>query len=72
MVLAILLFLFSLGLYFQSTGFILWVLILVLPAWIFFLKIYEEKELEIRFGETYLEYKIRTPLLLPFSIKKRV
>ncbi|MFX0121671.1 MAG: hypothetical protein ACFE9A_19935, partial [Candidatus Hodarchaeota archaeon] len=61
-------FLLSLGSYFQSTGFILWVLTLVLPVWIFFLKIYEEKELEIRFGETYLEYKSRTPLLLPFSI----
>jgi len=69
MVLAIIIFLLSLGSYFQSTGFILWVLTLVLPAWIFFLKIYEEKELEIRFGETYLEYKTRTPLLLPFSIK---
>ncbi|MFX1249404.1 MAG: methyltransferase family protein [Promethearchaeota archaeon] len=68
MVLAIIIFLLSLGSYFQSTGFILWVLTLVLPVWIFFLKIYEEKELEIRFGETYLEYKSRTPLLLPFSI----
>jgi protein-S-isoprenylcysteine O-methyltransferase Ste14 len=71
MVLAILLFLFSLGLFFQSAGFILWVLTLVLPAWIFFLKIYEEKELEIRFGKTYLEYKTRTPLLVPFSSKKQ-
>ncbi|MFW9854283.1 MAG: methyltransferase family protein [Candidatus Thorarchaeota archaeon] len=69
MVLAILLFLVSLALFFQSAGFLLWVLTLVVPVWIFFLKVYEEKELEIRFGENYLEYKIHTPLLVPFGIK---
>ncbi len=69
MVLAIVLFLFSLGLFFQSSWFLIWVVILVLPVWIFFLKIYEEKELEIRFGETYLVYKSRTPMLVPFKFK---
>ncbi len=68
MVLAILLFLFFLGLFFQSTGFIIWVLALVLPAWIFFLKCYEEKELEIRFGDTYRDYKAHTPILLSINI----
>jgi protein-S-isoprenylcysteine O-methyltransferase Ste14 len=29
------------------------------------LKIYEEKELELRFGESYLDYKRNTPFLLP-------
>ncbi|MHA1967333.1 MAG: methyltransferase family protein [Candidatus Hodarchaeales archaeon] len=69
MVLAIILFLLSLGLFFQSTWFIMWVFTLVLPAWIFFLKCYEEKELEIRFGDTYREYKTRTPILLPINIR---
>ena len=69
MVLAIILFLLSLGLFFQSTWFIIWVLTLVLPAWIFFLKYYEEKELEIRFGDTYREYKTHTPILLPLNTK---
>ncbi|MHA1947130.1 MAG: methyltransferase family protein [Candidatus Hodarchaeales archaeon] len=67
MVLAIILFLISLGLFFQSTWFIIWVLFLVLPVWILFLKCYEEKELEIRFGDTYQEYKARTPIFLPFN-----
>ena len=30
-------------------------------AWILFVRIYEERELEIRFGESYLRYKARTP-----------
>ncbi|MHA2157087.1 MAG: methyltransferase family protein [Candidatus Hodarchaeales archaeon] len=69
MVLAIILFLLSLGILFQSLLFLIWVLVLVLPAWTFFLKIYEEKELEIRFGEIYLSYKVRTPMLVPFTLK---
>jgi protein-S-isoprenylcysteine O-methyltransferase Ste14 len=65
MVLATLACLLSLGIWFQSALFVLWVLILVTPAWIAFVKIYEERELEIRFGASYLEYRARTPLLLP-------
>ncbi len=30
-----------------------------------FVKVYEERELEIRFGASYLEYKSRTPMLFP-------
>ncbi|MFW9993958.1 MAG: methyltransferase family protein [Candidatus Odinarchaeota archaeon] len=69
MVLAIILFLLSLGLWFQSAWFITWIIFLVFPAWIFFLKYYEERELEIRFGEKYLEYKANTPMFLPLSIE---
>jgi protein-S-isoprenylcysteine O-methyltransferase Ste14 len=65
MVLCTLASLFSAGLYFQSLYFILWVILLVVPAFIFFLKVYEERELEIRFGLPYLEYKARTPFLWP-------
>ncbi len=65
MVLAVLAFLVSLGIWFQSALFVLWVLILFAPALLFFVKVYEERELEIRFGASYLEYKSRTPMLFP-------
>jgi protein-S-isoprenylcysteine O-methyltransferase Ste14 len=65
MVLAALALLLSLGIWFQSAPFILWVLILFAPALLFFIKVYEERELEIRFGSSYLEYRSRTPMLFP-------
>jgi protein-S-isoprenylcysteine O-methyltransferase Ste14 len=65
MVLAALTFLLSLGIWFQSALFVLWALVLFAPALLFFVKVYEERELEIRFGASYLEYKARTPMLFP-------
>ena len=65
MLLAALAFFLSLGIWFQSALFVLWVLILLAPALLFFVKVYEERELEIRFGASYLEYKSRTPMLFP-------
>jgi protein-S-isoprenylcysteine O-methyltransferase Ste14 len=65
MVLAALALLLSLGIWFQSALFVLWVLILFTPALLVFVKVYEERELEIRFGASYLEYKSRTPMLFP-------
>ena len=65
MVLAALALLVSLGIWFQSTLFILWVLLLFTPAILFFVKVYEERELEFRFGQSYLDYKARTPMLFP-------
>jgi protein-S-isoprenylcysteine O-methyltransferase Ste14 len=65
MVLAGLAFLLSLGIWYQSTLFVLWALILFTPALLFFVKVYEERELEIRFGASYLEYRSRTPMLFP-------
>ncbi len=65
MVLAVLVFLLSLGIWFQSVLFVLWALILFAPALLFFVKVYEERELEFRFGASYLEYKSRTPMLFP-------
>jgi protein-S-isoprenylcysteine O-methyltransferase Ste14 len=64
-VLATLAFLLSLGIWFQSALFMLWVLILFTLVLLFFVKVYEERELEFRFGASYLEYKSRTPLLFP-------
>ena len=55
----------SLGVWFQSILFVLWVLILFTPSILFFVKVYEERELEFRFGSSYLDYKSRTPMLFP-------
>ena len=65
MALAGLAFFLSLGIWFQSALFLLWVLIVFAPAYVFFAKVYEERELEIRFGASYLEYKSRTPMFFP-------
>ena len=65
MVLATLALFLSLGIWYQSLLFVLWVLLLLTPAWLVFLKVYEERELGIRFGASYLEYKSRTPMLFP-------
>jgi protein-S-isoprenylcysteine O-methyltransferase Ste14 len=48
-----------------STFFILWSLIMLIPVHVFFLKYFEECELEIRFGEPYREYKQKVPFLIP-------
>jgi protein-S-isoprenylcysteine O-methyltransferase Ste14 len=65
MVLGTLACLLALGVWFQSALFVLWVLLLVTPAWLAFVKFYEESELEIRFGASYLEYRAKTPMLFP-------
>jgi protein-S-isoprenylcysteine O-methyltransferase Ste14 len=71
MVLAALFFLLTLGIWFQSVLFLAWAFLLFTPALLFFIKIYEERELEIRFGASYLEYKARTPMLFPRKPKGR-
>ena len=70
MVLAILAFFVSLGIWFQSAPFLLWALAGFAPALLTLVKVYEERELEIRFGPSYLEYKSRTPMLFPRRPKK--
>jgi protein-S-isoprenylcysteine O-methyltransferase Ste14 len=65
MVLAALAIFVSLGIWFQSALFVLWALVLFAPALLFFVKVYEERELEFRFGASYLEYKSKTPMLFP-------
>lgn len=71
MVLAGLALLVSLGIWFQSMMFVLWALLVFTPALLYFVKDYEERELEIRFGASYLEYKARTPMLFPGKRQKR-
>lgn len=70
MVLAGLSFILSLGIWFQSALFVLWVLILFAPALLFFVKVYEERELEFRFGTSYKDYKSKTPMLFPRKPRK--
>ena len=65
MVLATLACFFAVGLWLQSALFLLWHLALVSPALLFFVKVYEERELEIRFGEPYRLYRASTPFLWP-------
>jgi protein-S-isoprenylcysteine O-methyltransferase Ste14 len=65
MVLSGLAFLIGLGLWLQSSLFMLWLLIILSPAILIYLRVYEERELEIRFGEKYLAYKLKTPLIWP-------
>ncbi|MBP7331729.1 MAG: isoprenylcysteine carboxylmethyltransferase family protein [Firmicutes bacterium] len=48
-----------------STFFILWSLIVLIPVHVFFLKYFEERELEIRFGDSYREYRRKVPFLIP-------
>jgi len=65
MVLAGLAFLLSLGIWFQSALFVLWVLISVLHRIAVLRKVFEERELEFRFGASYLETKRRRQCLFP-------
>jgi protein-S-isoprenylcysteine O-methyltransferase Ste14 len=60
-------YLFSLGvgLISGSTLLTLYVLLGLIPAHLFFLKFFEELELELRFGESYKAYKQKTPFLIP-------
>ena len=65
MALAAFAFFVSLGVWFQSLLFVLWALLLFTPAVLFFIKVFEERELEIRFGEAYRRYRASTPFLWP-------
>ncbi|MCK6540314.1 MAG: hypothetical protein L6Q26_09670 [Anaerolineales bacterium] len=49
----------------SSTFVLLAVSLGLIPAHAFFLKFFEETELELRFGESYLEYKKTVPFLIP-------
>lgn len=58
-------FALSLALMLGSTTITLGVLLGLIPAHLFFLKYFEEFELELRFGKSYLEYKKNVPFLIP-------
>ncbi len=59
-------YLATLGLSFitGSTLLTLYVLLGIIPAHIFFLRFFEERELELRFGEAYRQYRQSVPFLI--------
>jgi protein-S-isoprenylcysteine O-methyltransferase Ste14 len=72
MVLTALALLVSLGIWFRSLFFVVWAIVIFAPALLFFVKVFEERELEIRFGESYKEYKSKTPMLFPKKPGNRI
>jgi protein-S-isoprenylcysteine O-methyltransferase Ste14 len=48
-----------------STYLVLYLSLGHIPAHIFYLKFFEERELELRFGQSYVAYKRRVPFLIP-------
>lgn len=65
MVLCSLAWLFSLGLMCRSLWILVWMAVSLSPGLIFFVAWYEKRELQIRFGAGYEEYRQRTPFLWP-------
>jgi protein-S-isoprenylcysteine O-methyltransferase Ste14 len=53
------------GCYARSTYLTLYLLLGHIPAHLFYLKFFEERELALRFGESYAAYKQRVPFLVP-------
>jgi len=53
------------GLMTHSTYITFFNLLIVIPSHIFYIKYFEEFEVELRLGETYIEYKQQTPFLIP-------
>jgi protein-S-isoprenylcysteine O-methyltransferase Ste14 len=53
------------GCYARSTYLTLYLLLGHIPAHLFYLKFFEERELALRFGESYAAYKRRAPFLVP-------
>jgi protein-S-isoprenylcysteine O-methyltransferase Ste14 len=65
MVLSFIALLVSLGVWVRSGLFVAWSLCVVAPAWLTVVKVFEEYELGLRFGEEYERYRARTPFLAP-------
>ncbi|HEY3312608.1 MAG TPA: isoprenylcysteine carboxylmethyltransferase family protein [Anaerolineales bacterium] len=65
-------YLFALGVGFisGSTLLTLGILFGIIPAHLLFLKFFEELELELRFGESYKEYRQKVPFLIPKLSRK--
>ena|SRR3990172_3876957 len=59
------LFALSVGFISGSTLLTLYILFGLIPAHVSFLKFFEELELELRFGESYKQYKEKVPFLIP-------
>jgi protein-S-isoprenylcysteine O-methyltransferase Ste14 len=61
MLLSTLLFFIVGAVWLQSLHALLWAVLWLSPAWVLYVRLYEERELEVRFGESYLRYKAQTP-----------
>jgi protein-S-isoprenylcysteine O-methyltransferase Ste14 len=61
----------GIGLLAGSTYLTVGTLLGVIPVHIFYLKYFEEYELELRLGPSYAEYKQRVPFLLPIRIPRK-
>jgi len=62
----------GIGLLIGSTYLTVGALLLFIPAHVFYLKYFEEYELELRLGQSYIEYKQRVPFLIPgFSFQHK-
>jgi len=59
------------GLLAGSTTLTLGALLVVIPVHIFNLKFFEEVELDLRYDQTYREYKQRVPFLIPRLIREK-
>jgi len=55
----------GIGLLAGSTYITLGALLVMIPSHVFYLKYFEEYELELRMAQSYVEYKRRVPFLLP-------
>lgn len=53
------------ALWLRSVWFLVWTLLVAAPVLLAFVKVFEERELEIRFGASYRAYRDRTPFLWP-------
>jgi protein-S-isoprenylcysteine O-methyltransferase Ste14 len=65
MVLCLFAFLVALACWLQSGLLLVWAASAVIPVMVFYLRVYEEPELELRFGVSYVEYRKRVPMLWP-------
>jgi protein-S-isoprenylcysteine O-methyltransferase Ste14 len=56
------------GLLAGSLAVTLGALLVITPVHLFNLKYFEERELELRFGQSYRDYRRQTPFLIPRSL----
>ena len=61
----------GIGLMLGSTYMTLGALLVAIPVHVFYLKYFEEYELELRMGPSYVEYKQRVPFLLPRWVSRK-
>ena len=65
MVLCSLSWFLCLGIQHQSGWFVLYLAVSIAPGLLYYVRVYEERELGLRFGRAYAEYRARTPFFWP-------